>query len=91
MSRLLACVAHGHLFYVGSNVVAFDVVGVVQVVAEVVLRKVERDEEACVVWRESRCPDECDCEFGTTRAMSVYDVQHVWCRRTGRSSCCRKR
>lgn len=50
MSRLFACVSHGHLFYVGPDVEALDVVGVVEVVPEIVLGEVERDEEARVVW-----------------------------------------
>jgi hypothetical protein len=38
---------------------------VVEVVAEIVLREVEWDEEACVVWRYSGGSDESDCELGT--------------------------
>jgi hypothetical protein len=47
---LLTDVAHGHLFYEGSDVEASDVVGVVEVVPEIILGEVERDEEARVVW-----------------------------------------
>jgi hypothetical protein len=50
MSWLLTGVAHGHLFYEGSDVEASDVVGVVEVVPEIILGEVERDEEARVVW-----------------------------------------
>jgi hypothetical protein len=50
MSWLFACVAHGHLFYEGSDVEASDIVGVVEVVPEIILGEVERDEEARVVW-----------------------------------------
>jgi hypothetical protein len=52
MPWLFACVAHRHLFYIGANVEASDIVGVVEVVSEVILGEVERDEEARVVWRE---------------------------------------
>jgi hypothetical protein len=50
MPWLFACVAHGHLFYEGSDVEASDIVGVVEVVPEIILGEVERDEEARVVW-----------------------------------------
>lgn len=50
MARLYRCVADGHLFDVGPNVEAFDVVGVIEVVAEIVLGEVERNEEARVIW-----------------------------------------
>jgi hypothetical protein len=50
MSWLLACVAHGHLFYEGSDVEASDVVGVVEVVPEIILGEIEWDEKARVVW-----------------------------------------
>ena len=64
MARLLCCIANRHLLDVGSNVEAFDVVGVVKVVAEIVLREVERDEETRVVWREAGCAHHCDRKFG---------------------------
>jgi len=72
MSHLLARVAYGHLLDVRPYAVAFDVVGMEQVVAEVILREVERDEEACVVWRQPRRSNECDCELGTRSAISEY-------------------
>ena len=50
MPGLLLCIADGHLLDIGSDVQALHVVGVEEVVAEVVLGEVERDEEACLVW-----------------------------------------
>jgi hypothetical protein len=52
MPWLYACVPYGHLFDIGPDVEASDVVGVVEVVSQIVLGEVERDEEARVVWRE---------------------------------------
>ena len=71
MPWLLARVAHGHLFYVGPDVEASHVVGVVEVVAEIVFGEVEWDEEACVVGGEFMCANEGDCEFGTGAMESV--------------------
>jgi hypothetical protein len=51
--HLLPCVSHVHLFYNRADVKASNIVGVVEVVAEVIFGEVERDEEACVVWRKS--------------------------------------
>jgi hypothetical protein len=50
MPHLFTCVADWHLFHVRSDVEAFDIVRVVEVVAEIVLGKIERDEEARMVW-----------------------------------------
>jgi hypothetical protein len=52
MPWLFPYVTYGHLFYVGSDVEAFDAIGVVEVVAEIVLGEIERDKEARVVWGE---------------------------------------
>lgn len=57
MARLLLRVAHRHLLDKGTNVVAFDGVGVVEVVAEIIFGEVERDEEARVVRGELWCAD----------------------------------
>jgi hypothetical protein len=50
MPHLFPCVTHGHLFHIRSDIEAFDIVGVVEVVAKVVLGKVERYEEARMIW-----------------------------------------
>jgi hypothetical protein len=65
MPRLFACVSYGHLFYVRPYVEASDVVGVEEVVAEVVLGEVEWDKETRVIWRYPGGSDQSDCELGT--------------------------
>jgi hypothetical protein len=52
MPLLFPGIAYRHLFDVGSDVEAFDVVGVVEVVAQIVLGEVERDEEARMIGRD---------------------------------------
>jgi hypothetical protein len=75
MPWLFARISYGHLFDEGADVEAFDVVGVVEVVAKIVFREVEWDEEARMVWGYAGGSDEGDCEFGTTACQ----LNPSWC------------
>ena len=71
MPWLFARISYRHLFDEGADVEAFDVVGVVEVVAKIVFGEVEWDEEARMVWGYVGCSDEGDCELGTMRYQSL--------------------
>lgn len=74
MSWLFTRVAYGHLFYIGANVEALYIVGVVEVVAKVILGEIKRNEKARVIGRKTRCSDKRDREFGTVKAMSAQII-----------------
>lgn len=65
MARLRCVVSDGHLFDVRADIEAFDVVCVVEVVAEIVFREIERYFEARVVWGQAGRAQHCDCELGS--------------------------
>lgn len=78
MTRLGCVVANGHLLDVRADVETFDIVSMVEIVAEIVLREIERHFEARVVWGQSGCAQHCDCEL---RAGYLISIETSGCQR----------
>ena len=59
------------MFNERTDIVYFHIVCVVKIVAKIIFREIEWDEETCFVRRETRCADQCDGEFRPSDSLAI--------------------